>query len=279
MTDLSRISNMARTLSLEASVPTASVEGLLDRLPHFFSNVKTFLGDLMDFSKEESLGHTAGFLDDRKLPNQLAHNEYTALSPIGVFVPPGLKVTYLTYFEALEHAQNVADTLVSETLAPFNTWIAIQITNPEKLANFHSASSIANFKLHDIERPRKELSNCFDANAVHSQVPFEKAFRRTTEYRTVAEKANALNERLNSVSKKEIMRLVSEISQNLDKLLEMIKNDPDTYRANANTVRIIATICEAMARECEFFSVYYYQMLSALNALKDSEAKLKEIVG
>lgn len=274
MTTLARINTLSSTIALEASVPNVSVEGLMDKLPNFFTNVKSFVGDLFNFTNTASVG----FLDTRKIPTVLAHHEFATLAPIGVFVPPGLRVTYIDYLEALEHAQKVAEVLAKETLAPFNVWIALQINNPENLNTLHSERSIAGFKLHDIDKPRAQLASCFDKNAVHSELAFDKAFRRVSDYRFAVEKANELNEKLNAISKTEISRLISEISVNLDKLFELMKTEPERYRANANTIRLIATVCGAMARECEFFSVYHFQVLTALTALKDSEDKLKDLV-
>jgi hypothetical protein len=271
MTDLARIRIVANMISLEASSPSQSMEGILDRLPGFFDDVKTFVANLFDVSKEPA----AGLLDTNRLSRNIKNVNYTTLMPVTVYTPMGLSVPYLDFLDVLEKAQNIVDLIPKETLQPFARWIAIQLSNPERLAGLQSERQVDGFKIHDIASVKAELAKCLSGD-VRTEVPFSDVFRKSGDWDNAAHKANALNERVSAVGTKALLETVATITESLDTLLKRIHEDPVTYRTSGNAMKVIATLCTAMADECEFYSVYRYQLLATLTALNDTEEVLKK---
>jgi hypothetical protein len=273
MTDLKRIKISANMIALEAATPAHSMEGIVDRLPGFFTDVKEFLSDLFSSSASTS----AGLLDVSHTGRKVKGSQYTDIMNTVVYTPPGLKVTYQEYLDVLDKAQNIAESIPKDTLRPFAIWIAVMLANPDRLASLHSERDVLDYQEHDIAGIKKAIAECFEAGNATTEQPFGKLFRKSSDWETVAQQANALNERVNGLKNTTYVDLVKQITMSLDTLLTRIKEEPVEYRTSGNALQVIAKLCTSMATECEFYSVYRFQVLSALTALKDSEANFKDI--
>lgn len=269
---LTQLENQKNIISMEALTPSQTLSALTDRLPGFVSDVKQFLKDLFSTDQEPAYN----FFDTKKIPTEIRKVNYTSLMPLRVYVPAGLKVTYLEYIAAMEQAQAVVDVLVKETLQPFNRWLAIQLGNPSNLAQLRSDRDISGFKLHDIEAVKKAIAVCFDPGSVETETTFGKVFKRAGDWHAAAEQLNDLNNRLIRIDRSVVSDLTDSIAVNLDVLLRRIDENPEEYKLSGNTLNVIAQMSYNMARECEFYSVYYYQLRALFQAFEDSEKKVGE---
>lgn len=273
MADLERIKIAANIISLEAMTPTASVEGMVDRLPNFFSDVKLFVGNLFEFSKEQP----AGLLESGSQVKWLKGVSYIDIKDKPVYVPPGLTSSYVDVLHALEQGANVVENIGPNVLSPFSVWLAVQLTDPSKLASLRSEHDVRDFKPHALPKVIKEISDCYKGHGA-TETTFGKVFARNAEWDYVTNKANSLNERLVGKQVKQLLDAVEGITQNLDILLTRMKEDPVTYRTSASTMKVIATLCTTMAEECEFYSFYRFKLMGVLHALNDSETLLKKSI-
>lgn len=273
MADLKRIKINASMIAMEAITPNQSMEGIIERLPSFFTDVKSFLSDMF----APGNGVTAGLMDVSGTGRHVRTLPYTNLMSVPVFVPPGLSVTYQEYFDVLNRAQNIAEVIPKDTLRPFAIWIAVMLANPDRLGSLHSERDVENYQEHDIAGIKKDIAACFERGGVQTETTFGAVFRKSADWETVGQMANVMNERVSALKNTTYVDLVKQITESLDTLLVRIKEEPVEYRTSGNAMQVIAKLCTAMATECEFYSVYRFQVLSALTALKDSEANLKII--
>lgn len=273
MADLKRIKINASMIAMEAITPHQSMEGIIERLPSFFTDVKSFLSDMFATKEVGSVG----FMDVNGTGRRVRSTQYTDLTDVVVFTPPGLAVSYQEYFDVLNRAQNIAEVIPKDTLRPFAIWIAVMLSNPERLGSLHSERDVENYQEHDIAGIKKEIAACFERGGVQTESTFGQVFRKSSDWETVAQLANALNERVSALKNSTYVDLVKQITESLDLLLVRIKEEPVEYRTSGNAMQVIAKLCTAMATECEFYSVYRFQVLSALAALKDSETNLRDI--
>lgn len=258
-------------INLEASVPSHSMEAFTNPLPNFFSDVKSFITDLFDFSKEPNPGllDIKGFFGSKPV-------NYIDIANKPIYVPPGLVKPIPVYLDALEKAQNTVDRLQSEVLEPFSVWIALNLSDPTRLATITNDRTVVGLRFHDVADVTKEIAKCFHAGSTKVDATFGEMYRRNADYAESVKRVNSLNERALGISNTAILNKVAEISQNLDLLLSRIKSEPDVYRLSGNSAKVISTVCYNMAKECEFYAAYRHMLTNLIIAMQDSEKVLLE---
>ncbi len=272
---LSKIHLASRTISLEAMTTEQVLTASVERLPEFITDVKNFLGDLFTF---DGTGLTTVGAN-RDLIKTVSSFQYKDLEEVNVICPPGLKVDFLTYHDTLaQFAFGQMEQLVPQVLKPFNTWLAIVLTNPALLQNFRSDNSIKDLHLYDAEALIKRIDDCFDKKDSEVVVPFTKAYRNTTEFATVNGKIDDLLKQVIQVDQNEVGVIVKEISSRLELLMERMGQPGNDYRASGTTVKSISEIAYIIARECEMFSVFRYQVQAFATSIKDGNIALAEVL-
>jgi hypothetical protein len=268
---LEKLANDSRVINLNATV---SSEGFADALPNFFTDVKSFISDLFTVSKSTS----PGALDTHGFFGSIKQIEYTKLMPVPIHMPMGFNGNVVHYIDVLEKAQGISEKLISDVLNPFSIWIALNISDPTRLAQLTSDRGIHGLRFHDIAGVTKEIGQFIDTNSGRSEVTFGSAFRRVGDWSEAVKQFNDLNNRANRLNNTDITNMVASISNNLDELLKRIKEEPDTYRISGTTVKVISTMCFTMAKECEFYAAYRHMLANLQVALLDSEKILKEFI-
>ena len=270
---LKSIRIQSETISLEALNGSQVFSAVSRRLPSFFADVKNFVTGL---AAEEA--PRLNLVDSRKVEKLLAKTNYATLRPVTVYTPIGLKADYLTYLNVLNQAVDISSALIPEILAPFNKWLAIQLTNPSALSSLRSGLDIPDYVVHNISILQKELGKCFSHGGVNSQYTYGEAVARNADWHAADTLINAMVIKRSSIKATEIVRLVEEVTANLDKLLQRINEEPEVYKLSGVTVDTISKICYNMGVEIEFYSVISYQLQAMQVAFADSCERLEKIL-
>ncbi len=130
---LDKIEKDSRILALESQCGTPSMESVLEYLPKFVGDLTTYFNDW-----RASMGKTQG-LPAMAMPHDfiraISKTTYTDFRNVNVYIPEGLKVTYLQYGGALDH---MAKTLASEEvtlLDHYIKWLGEGVGRPSAFAS------------------------------------------------------------------------------------------------------------------------------------------------
>lgn len=266
---LDSIRIQSEMISLESFNPSQTFKALTTRLPGFVNSVKSFIFEIID-----PLHGAQGLVDGKASIRALNDMKYMDVRGNQVYVPTGLKVSYLEFLEALQSAEQVADRLVPETLNPLSVWLATALASPDTLGSMRGIV-ITNYKSHDIDTPNRKIAACFDKNGVTGLVPMGQAIKRNADWPLVIDAVNELNTKFNAVNRTEIIKLVEHVTEMLDRLVLRIQSEPETYVISGANMNALAKLCYSVAREIEFYSLFAYQMQMVTVAVKDT-AKLIE---
>ncbi len=269
---IASIQRQERMISLESGTLSSTFTAVTDRLPGFVAEVNGFLKGLFELEKVK----TNPLLGNRHAVSLVSKTQYTTLMPLPVSTPPGLSVSYDVLVKALEESEEVATALLKETLQPFNRWLALNVASPERLQSLNGY--IDGVKLHDVDRVTESLKACFKNPSSNTSVSFGEAFRRSSDFASVANDLNKINDAASRATPQEVRELIKKITGNLDLLIKRVQNDPENYKPSGPVIKALSTQALAMAKECEFYSVFQYQLKSTIQAFKDSEDSLSKVL-
>lgn len=270
---LNSIRIQSELISLEALSGSQVFNAVAHRLPNYFADVKNFITNL---TAEEA--PRLELVDSRKVEKLLAKTNYATLRPVTVFTPVGLKVSYLEYIEALEEASAITTKLTSECLNPFNVWLAVQLSNPTALSSLRSGLDIPGFVVHDISEVQRKLGKCFSQGGVSSQYTYGQSVARNADWHACDVRINNLVTKHSSINPSEVVRLVQEVTANLDKLLLRLSEEPEIYKLSGVTLDTISKLCYTIGVEIEFFSVITYQLQAMQVAFADSCKRIETVL-
>lgn len=271
--NLSALELQQRTIALESNILSNALSAVTTRLPTYVTEINVFIRSLFDLSEAPPLQ----LVGNRKAQALVKGMAYPTLLTTTVYTPPGLSVPYMELVDVLASSERIASVILKDTLQPFNKWLAVQLSNPDRLVTI-SGAHIPGFTDHDIPRVIRTLGDCFKASPAQVETHFGNAFKRLADFATVAQELNRINDSAAHVTPKMMLAQITELTTNLDLLIKRMSEDPETYRTSSAVVRSLADTALIVARECEFYSVFHYQLKSTLQAFLDTEAHLEKSI-
>lgn len=265
------LENLESSSKIIADNANVSMEGISDALPNFFSDVKNFIGDVFDFSKNP----ISSLLDGHGFLGKVKQTNYTDLMNLTIHVPMGYHGRLVEYIDALKKAQHISELLIREVLNPFNVWIGLNLADPSRLIGFTNGHNIVGLKFHDIESVRKIVAKHIDSGSPVSEVSFGSVFSRNQDWIDAVRDLNELVGKAATIKNGDITNIVATISKNLDELLEKIKSDPINFKTSPSTIKAISTVCYTMAKECEFYAFYRHLLTNLQLSMLETEKVLK----
>ena len=260
-----------QTISVEALNPMSHMRALAQRFPDFVSSVKTFI-----VSEKNNWSSSLTILNYKAIEKPLHGKNYVEVMGENVFIPPGLNCTYLDYLAALEGGNKVIGDLIEKTLKPYANWLAIAVSQPETLQTVRTNSINAKGVItHDLDKVNADIAKCFGNDDASDRSTFGKVYQSMKEVKLVNDKMNDLTQGLIVVSRKEMVKVINDILELLDTLTKRVKEDPETYKASTNVVKMLSDMTYSMALEVEFFSTYSYYVLTLNKALVDTYDQFK----
>lgn len=271
---LHRIHLTQRTISLESSTLSNAVAAAVGRLEGFFGDTKDFIASLNIFSSEP-LSIT---VSKSKVIPAIKEAKYTSLMPIKIFKPSGMTSTYLDTLKAFKLSEGNVLKYQKEVLEPFNRWLLIVLSNPQKLSSFVGSKTIDGFHIHEFDDDLLRLNKYFSGKESDTEGTFGSLFARNADYEASAILIDELNKNVLGMSMLTIKNLITNIAVNCDKLVVKLNEKPDEYKISGNTMKSLVEITYHMAKEAEFVSIYCYLLKSLLQSFKDSEEHLEKVL-
>lgn len=271
---LNDIKVQADVIALESANPSQMFKALSHRLPGFVADVKTFTASLLE--QRESVAYTAFSVHD--LEKTISKVNYVNLSDITVFVPPSMNVDWNKFLDAVNQSQAIADVLMSETLNPTFRWVSLLLANPENMNAQVSKVRDSGIVFHDLKDVKNTISSCYAKAGSAAEVHYGTVFKRNTDFPIAVQRVNDLNERMAKINRKEVVDMVNNITDTLDKLLIRMEQNPDVYQLSGANMSAISKLAFNVAEEIEFFSAHCVMLEVTSNAMKDTVAKIEDVV-
>lgn len=248
-----------------------SMEGFTLTLPNFNEKAATLLNSLVSFFK--SFGEN----DDVEFTHFNLNSEFNAVKTANhmtirrakVMQPKGLKVTYLEYLRSLSEVQKVCDSLLDETLKPFEKFLGSLLTMPDQARSQIESSTLDSVKLHNIDGAKAELAKNFDKSQAEKR-PYGSLVSRTTDWSTILKEFNELATRVDSIDRGAIIEYVQTIVTYSEKLMVNMKEDSDTYEVSGVTASTLAKFVHTIAQEVEFYSLQVFNLKVLEESIADA---------
>jgi hypothetical protein len=195
--------------------------------------------------------------------------DYSAHRKTTIFGPQGLKVTYLEYLKAIAESVDLAKNVYDGQLIPFNNWVGGLLGSPEQLSSI-AVKDVLKFGEDDLDKARAKLEKC--VNRANSQTKHEygKLVKQNSDWDEILNQTNSLIVSFQMTNRTKLLNEVEILNDQLLRLAERIKEDPDTYKASGVTIAELAKRCLVVARCVEFYSITGYLLTELSNTVQES---------
>lgn len=247
-------------------------------LVDFIKEIRGVLDVASNFGSEQV--NTFSFVKSHSLERDLKKSNYTSLMMLTSYVPPGMKVEWLKYLDALAACQDISDGLLKDTLKPALDYFSVLLGSPDRLQERSPTNDLSKIKTHEraIENSKKLLKACYSDTSVETKRPFGDVFKRNGDWVQANEALQRVTERLANVSPKEVLDVVQDLSDVLDRLALRLSQSPDLYQVSGITSKLLADTCMQLALEVEFYAAHVFIVRTASAAMTDTNTKLTEIL-
>lgn len=263
--------------ALEQAVATASLEALQINRPHkaLFQKLVSLAHDTTTLINEKiaALFPKKEHLDIKSLSDLTRDHAYTNLMHLQVPVPPGMSVPWVDYLAVLQEATNIANRIYEEVLYPFELFIGQALNNPDIVSNASFQHSVRPHDLNDIKRKLSRVR----ANGEQASVPYSKAVRRNADWAEIQRDVDTLLKSQMQLPIELVKSTVDSIDVSMTKLMEAMSDTNRQYRPAPEMISQLAELCALIAEEVTFYSATVALNASAMTALEETEAALKNI--
>lgn len=210
----------------------------------------------------------------------LSRQNYVSLSEVTVYVPKGLRVTYLDYLTALEAAAPTVLDILKGIVEPTIEYVGILINNPSYVRSAsgigvsHANATLANVKIEDVA---EGIAACFDPNGNSDEVKYGAVVQRNKDFEEVHRRLAALQETVAASRPVEVEKRIGVLIELTEKLAEAVRAHPE-YKAISGAIsKEVAGRVYNCALWAEFYAVYLRQVMVLEAAVTDSAKKLAKI--
>lgn len=197
---------------------------------------------------------------------------YINLSPITIYCPEGLKVTYNEYLVELQSAALFAENIIDE-MNNYNHFLGTLVNNPDAQKDTNFIKNKFNEILKNQNDITVGLGNCFQNGSVTSEVPYSKLLRNNSSWINVFEMLESINKRITSIDRKIINKKINEATELLDIIERKAKNN-ELADLSPEMLGKISSYTFTVARYLEFYSATYYQIKVITTSVNQSVDKL-----
>lgn len=210
----------------------------------------------------------------------LMRQNYVALSDVVVYVPKGLRVTYLDYISALEIAAKHVLSILPGIIEPTIQYVGVLINNPSYVRNASglgvdaAKAELANVK---IESVTEGIAACFDPSNNSDEAKFGAVVQRNSDFEVVHHRLAALQETVAASQPVEVEKRIDLLIDMCEKLAEAVRAHPD-YKAISSAIsKEVSGRIYACAQWAELYAVYLRQVMVLEAAVNDTAKKLIKI--
>ncbi len=250
----------------------------------FVSSIPTKFSELSASVKDFSLSVLkSGFSDTgRSNPYQLSRildrTNYLTLSPVEIFVPPGLSVPLLDYAETLNAHSDVLMDVLNKVLLPGIRWANGYLREPSRLASvrdFYTESGMVKF---DVKKAKEDIGRCLMGNLASDRLPFGDVAKNFKDYVSAAKLIGELVIKTEATNNKTIIEKVEVLAGVIDTLNDKVQLGDERFRFPPAIMQQLADTIYHVAETVELYAGLVTYIRVAANSVKDSEARLDEIL-
>jgi hypothetical protein len=195
--------------------------------------------------------------------------DYAAHRKTVIYGPQGLKVTYLEYLKAIEASVDLAKHVYDGQLVPFNNWVGGLLGSPETLSSI-AVKDVLKFGEDDLDKARAKLEKCVNRASSQTSHEYGKLVKQNAEWDLILDQTNQLIVAFQLTNRTKLLDEVEVLNEQLLRLAERIKEDPDTYKASGVTISELAKRCLVVARCVEFYSITGFLLTELSNSVQES---------
>lgn len=269
-TDVRNLANLISVEALAGVNPTA----ILNRFPQFFSSVLEGCEKALAGLKPGTGGEfqQAG----KELLSKLQGKSYSKLGDLKVYAPPGMRGTYLEYIEWLQPAITLAATVPGTVVAPYSRWVASLLSSPTRLSSMNVSMIPSVNQEYTSRNSNHALSALLDSHrqGKPEHVPYSQALARNNDWGKVFEAVGAMEATMSATKAHDFTEQVADLGHNVNRLVEMIKQEPETYRTSGTVLDKLTHATMDVALAIEYYSAAYYLLRQLETAVLDTKNKL-----
>lgn len=267
------LSTELNIISMEAAGGLASLYHAVDRMPGFLSSIRQSL--VTSTTDENGEPIPANY---SKLARRIAGSKYMDFVNMTIYVPPGMKGTYLEYLDSLEAAEKTVLAIPKTVVEPFIRWVASLTSNPEQLASQRGMQAVKDMAIVDQTKLREQIMHNIDGANKATDRRYGEVVKRNADWGQIENKLEALNHNLIGAGRKKIAQQVADAVDMVENLIERIKEDPEEYPVGEAAVTLLAKTCFNVAKVLELYAVYCYQLRLLTVAIEDSQTYLGKVL-
>lgn len=253
-----------RTLTLESMNMKGAWDNVKNALPSFLSKVR-------EFSRLRNQRNASAVQGIASPNRRVAGIDFTAVMYEKVLVPQGLNDTFLNYMGTLSKGQDFIDTLLPNSLVPTDKFLANLLSDVSEFKSQRNNPILEMIAKRDIESLSNDMSKHFSKEA-REFWQYGKVVDRQSDWPVVITEFNKLSDRYNSIRRDDVFKMIEQIGDSLDALIERIQEDPETYRPSGVTLKNLSIAMYALASEVEYYAIHGAKMevlRTSLNAVAD----------
>lgn len=239
---------------------------ILGNIPTFVSELRDYVTRLVSAPSAPFYKHTS-YQSFKKKLEQASPDDFRE---VRVFVPQSLKATFSYYLDVMDGSVDVASKLLPDVLVPFSRWLALGISDPSTLRSVRGSLSIDKFEVHNVDKQYSAIGNCFQKNSNVINKPAKAVFTNKENVKQVYNRFDELTGKLFAVERKQVIKSIQEISDNLELLIKRIEEDQEGYKLSNVSIELLSKFAYTIAQEVEFFGVVSYEMTKLNTALTDT---------
>ena len=253
---LKELQEMSGVISLETAAPDTAQQAAA-RLPSYLDQASEYLSKALT----QILGDFAGIKNLGWLAMNIERRPYSELRRIEVVAPAGFRGTFVDYGQYLIKTVESVEDLHKNVLAPFSSWLAQRIDDPDSLKELTNSLKIPGLATPKIEELQKRLDSFFPDKAPDSYV-YGDVFKRQGDWITINNQVKTLNTHFANGKYEQVQKELPDVSHLLTVLGARIaeKSDVDSFQVSSITVEQLAKVTMQIAEHVEFYGVLRHRV-------------------
>lgn len=213
---------------------------------------------------------------DSMLNRRLTKEPYTSLMNIEILNPMGLRSPLLDYATVIFEAIELSKLTVAVTLPNAKIFFAKLIADDElknsRPVDVHQYLLLNTEPLNDL---KEKLSKMLDSQYENATSTFGQQFKRVKDWEDTCKLCADISTGLEDLSKHDLTKDITELTQMLDKLSLRVKRIDDTGISTVN-IELIKSAARALAEEVSFLGATLHLADTLVKVMEDNKEFLRD---
>ena len=199
---------------------------------------------------------------------------YLDVALMEVYVPVGLKASYLDTIEVLVSVQQQLSTIETRLLKPFYQWLAEVLARPPALGGL---STEQRFQFLDCPALNKTLDQLFDPASLSDRQTCQNVVARNSDWALVISQLASLIAQHNQLKMAVLEEAVKAIIERVDRLIPILKTESTQGNLSEASKMAFAKALYDIAQEVTLYTRLNFLITALRKAVHDSFGKLKAL--